>query len=552
MLILFEMTTLEMWPDLLYRAIDTSSVDEAPIRDNNRHYVVYFLAVIVISNFFLAQLFLGVVVDSFNEMRDKLNGLGFLTPRQRMWLDVKRMFLAARARADPVLPEGASRWRARCFALVTSARFERAVAIAIVLSLVAMATEHHNQASAWRTAQFALNGVFSIAFVAEALLKIVALGMRQYFSYNWNCFDFALAGLSMVSLSGEAWHTADSISFMNPNLFRALRIPRVFRLIQFIPELRRLVSTLGLAIPSIINIGSLLLLVLFMFSVIGIGLFGGTPHGEFITVHANFDNVALAMLTLFRSCTGEAWNGIMHDLREQSPTALGRALAAPYFVVFVVIASFLMLNLFVAVLVESFGDLVRADKDPSSRPPLQLEDLREFSKKWDLLSDTAPWWAFWADRSKTQWLEAQHLPALFLSVTGPLGLADRHNRRALSQAETLAWIEALAVPTYEKVVLVWPDGGDRKAARETRVIFVHYFETLMAAAAHAFKLRTSAQYRRKVRAVVRKARAGQDAAVGAPRDPAEASEKADEIDAIPRDNELHQDISAALARRFMR
>mmetsp|Transcript_7317 Transcript_7317/g.933 ORF Transcript_7317/g.933 Transcript_7317/m.933 type:complete len:87 (+) Transcript_7317:141-401(+) len=84
-------------------------------------------------------------------------------------------------------------------------------------------------------------------------------------------------------------------------------------MIKILKGIRKMLKSLKASIPSLINVGALLLLLYFVFGVAGMALFGKLNHGEFINEHANFENFYFAITTLFRASSGESWNGLMHD-----------------------------------------------------------------------------------------------------------------------------------------------------------------------------------------------------------------------------------------------
>jgi len=135
-------------------------------------------------------------------------------------------------------------------------------------------------------------------------------------------------------------------------IFRIMRVLRVVRLGKEISSLKRLILTLWAAIPSLVNVGSLLLLLFFIYAIMGVQSFGHVAVGESIDAHTNFFNFANALLTLFRISTGEGWEGIMFDCMVEENG--GTRIAPIFFVSFVTIASFVMLNLFITIIVDEF------------------------------------------------------------------------------------------------------------------------------------------------------------------------------------------------------
>ena len=93
MLTLFEMLNLEGWTDVMWNGIDSTGIGLAPKIDNNLWYALYFIAFIIVGNMFLLNLFVGVVIDNFNQMKEKLGGYFWLTSEQKKWVEVQRLMI---------------------------------------------------------------------------------------------------------------------------------------------------------------------------------------------------------------------------------------------------------------------------------------------------------------------------------------------------------------------------------------------------------------------------------------------------------------------------
>ena len=134
--------------------------------------------------------------------------------------------------------------------------------------------------------------------------------------------------------------------------------------------LSRLFLTLLASIPSLVNVGTLLLLLLFIYSVAGMTLFSDVPRGIFVTDQANFETFYIAMITLFRCATGESWNGIMHDCMKSE-----YSLGIVFFVSFSMLATLVFLNIFIAVILDNFATVVAQNKLELHLKP---EDIQNF------------------------------------------------------------------------------------------------------------------------------------------------------------------------------
>ena len=364
---LFEMSTTEGWTAVMYQGVDAVDVDKGPIEYYNEGVTGFFLAFMVVGSFFILNLFVGIVLDNFAKLREEsASGSVFLTVNQKAWVDATRMAIDKRAEAVIEPPDHPT--RQIFFRTVQDVRFEYTVMAVIMLNTITMAMNHYDMSDEWQQLLDAFNYAFTIFFTGEAGAKLVGLGLGNYFEQAWNKFDFVVV---IASWLGIILGTGGPISAI-----RIFRIARAFRLVKRMKSLRTMFITLIVALPTLINVFMLVLLVFFVFAVLGINLFGTVnpdngPCGE-LSEHANFSTFGKAMLLLFRASTGEAWNCVMVDVMVQPPNCdpteiededgnilkyndCGSLIAPLYFIAFVVIGSFLMLNLLIAVVLENFS-----------------------------------------------------------------------------------------------------------------------------------------------------------------------------------------------------
>lgn len=182
----------------------------------------------------------------------------------------------------------------------------------------------------------ALDRIALAIFVVELLLKLYAYRWR-FFQDPWNVFDFLVVGVALVPAAGAF------------TVLRSLRLLRILRLVSAVPSMRRVVSTLLAAIPGVASIVGLLVLVIYVAAVMGTTLFGeDSPQ--------HFGDLGQSLWTLFQVMTGEAWPDIAEDVREHQPTAW------IFFLIFILISTFVVLNLFLAVVVSAM-ESVRDDEE---------------------------------------------------------------------------------------------------------------------------------------------------------------------------------------------
>ncbi|MFS1524149.1 ion transporter [Microbulbifer sp. 2304DJ12-6] len=245
---------------------------------------------------------------------------------------------------------------ARCQRIVAAPLFNQMIIGMILLNGVVVGLE----TSRWMVEYFdaLLGGINQLVlgvFILEATVKIVAYGSRpwRYFSSGWNCFDFTIIALSLIPAAGPL-----------ATLARLVRVLRVLRLVSAFPELRVLVDTLLRSLPSMLHIALLMGIIFYIYGVAGYFLF----H-EVDPVH--WRSLPIALLSLFRIVTFEDWTDIMYIAMEAMPWAW------VYFVSFVVMGAFVMINLFIGVVLNNLEEAKLRRMDEMCLPPSQTEILRE-------------------------------------------------------------------------------------------------------------------------------------------------------------------------------
>ncbi len=227
-----------------------------------------------------------------------------------------------------------TRQRARAF--VESPPFQRVIIAVIVLNAIALGLETSRELTV-RLGGFlhVTDRLTLTVFVLEVSLRWYAAGWR-FFRDPWNVFDFLVVGASLVPAAGPL------------AVLRTLRVLRVLRLVSAVPSMRRVVAGLLVAVPGMASVASLLALVIFVAAVMATSMFGGI-------VPDSFGDLGTSLFTLFQVMTGEAWPDIARQVMAQEP------LAWIFFVVYILVSSFAVLNLFIAVVVSGMEDQVTND-----------------------------------------------------------------------------------------------------------------------------------------------------------------------------------------------
>ena len=271
--------------------------------------------------------------------------------------------VSAESRTRTLSPSGPpGGWRRRIGNWIESTRIQNAIIAVIALNALTLGLETSEVVMARAgPVLLLLEDVILAIFVAEIGLKLVAFDLR-FFRSGWNVFDFVIVAIALVPATGPF------------AILRALRILRVLRLLAKVPRLRRLIEALLRALPSIGWILFLLGMVFYIFGVMGTQLFGDAFPRFFGTL-------GRTMYTLFQIMTLESWSmGIARPVLEQFPWAW------PYFVLFILITAFTVLNLFIGIIVNTMQEGVHAD-DVEQRERIEARAHAERAEMLQLMRD---------------------------------------------------------------------------------------------------------------------------------------------------------------------
>ncbi|KAL3103108.1 hypothetical protein niasHS_002294 [Heterodera schachtii] len=385
---LFVLSSKDGWVSIMYQGIDAVAVDFQPIENYNEWRMIYFISFLLLVGFFVLNMFVGVVVDNFHKCKETLEAEMREKARQKqLQRRQKRQHFAeeaereARKRGKPAdsLPYWHRYGPFRLFThgVITSKYFDLAIAAVIGVNVVSMAMEFYMMPDGLKYLLRTLNYLFTAVFTLEAAMKLYALGLKRFLAERWNQLDMFIVLLSIAGILFEEFEALELP--INPTIIRVmrvLRIARVLKLLKMAKGIRSLLDTVGEALPQVGNLGSLFFLLFFIFAALGVELFGRLECSEDhpcdgLGEHAHFKNFGMAFLTLFRIATGDNWNGIMKDaLRDDCDPSdhcernccVDPILAPCFFVVFVLISQFVLVNVVVAVLMKHLEESNKRDE----------------------------------------------------------------------------------------------------------------------------------------------------------------------------------------------
>jgi len=403
LILLFEVSALEGWPDVMHWAMDTDGkemfvtpwrIDTNPINwdkpgewDVNDPYfrgaappadmgiptdthitsnveaAVFFILWIIFGCFVIVNMTIGIVVDTFSEIKAKNDGLLLMSAEAGDWVRTQKQVLAQRPLRAAEQPTAA--WRLNFYYLATSTRFEIFIMVLIMTNMLQMGLDWWEPAvnlpeiQQLKDTMSIINILFFVAYVIEMLLKWLGIGVVQYFKTWWNVFDFLLVIISLVDVifSPPVQKSGTELGFPAAVLrvLRLFRVARILRIVKTAKNLRTIMMTVYISVPQLKNILLLMVMIIIIVDMLLVGFFSnvnytpgnydfaphttetfmttdsylrgeryyasdwhfndeGTNWGDMINRHANFAFFWTGLLTLVRSSTGESFNGIMHDL----------------------------------------------------------------------------------------------------------------------------------------------------------------------------------------------------------------------------------------------
>ncbi|NXJ79946.1 SCN2A protein, partial [Trogon melanurus] len=374
---LLQVATFKGWMEIMYAAVDSREIGDQPKYEANLYMYLYFVAFIIFGSFFTLNLFIGVIIDNFNQQKKKiilflLFYLGgqdiFMTEEQKKYYNAMKK-LGSKKPQKPI-PRPANKFQGLVFDIVTQQAFDIVIMVLICLNMVTMMIETDDQSELMRNILYWINLIFVVLFTGECVLKMFSL-RYYYFTIGWNIFDFVVVILSIVGM-----FLAKVIEkyFVSPTLFRVVRLARIGRILRLIKGakgIRTLLFALMMSLPALFNIGLLLFLVMFIYAIFGMSNFAYVKREAGIDDMFNFETFGNSMICLY-----------------------------------IIISFLVVVNMYIAVILENFGVATE-----ESAEPLSEDDFEMFYEVWEKY-----------DPDATQFIEYSKLSDFASSLDPPLNI----------------------------------------------------------------------------------------------------------------------------------
>ncbi|KPP61063.1 hypothetical protein Z043_120883, partial [Scleropages formosus] len=421
LLTLFTVSTGEGWPQVLKHSVDATYENQGPSPGYRMEMSIFYVVYFVVFPFFFVNIFVALIIITFQEQGDKMMEDYSLEKNERACID-----FAINARPlTRHMPQNKQSFQYRMWEFVVSPPFEYTIMAMIALNTIVLMMKYNGASDAYENVLKNLNIVFTSLFSMECVLKIIAFGALNYFKDAWNIFDcvtvlgsitdilvtelglipplpllssclvLCLSHLSLLLPFSFRWSCTPVLqnNFINLSFLRLFRAARLIKLLRQGETIRILLWTFVQSFKALPYVCLLIAMLFFIYAIIGMQLFGNIGIDEdgesAINQHNNFRTFFQALMLLFRSATGEAWHDIMLAClggKECDPRSgnkepeCGSEFAYLYFVSFIFLCSFLMLNLFVAVIMDNFEYLTR---DSSILGPHHLDEYVRIWAEYD-------------------------------------------------------------------------------------------------------------------------------------------------------------------------
>ncbi|XP_067412383.1 sodium channel protein type 4 subunit alpha [Emydura macquarii macquarii] len=389
---LLQVATFKGWMDIMYAAVDSREIEEQPLYETNLYMYIYFVIFIIFGAFFTLNLFIGVIIDNFNQQKKKFGGKDiFMTEEQKKYYNAMKK-LGSKKPQKPI-PRPNNKVQGLVFDFVTKQVFDIIIMVLICLNMVTMMIETDDQSQTKINILYNVNMIFIVVFTGECVLKMFAL-RYYYFTIGWNIFDFVVV---ILSIGGIVLSDIIEKYFVSPTLFRVIRlarIGRVLRLIRGAKGIRTLLFALMMSLPALFNIGLLLFLVMFIYSIFGMSNFAYVKKESGIDDIFNFETFGNSMICLFQITTSAGWDGLLNPILNSGPPDCDPTLENPgssvrgdcgsppigicFFCTYIIISFLIVVNMYIAIILENFNVATE-----ESSEPLCEDDFEMFYETWE-------------------------------------------------------------------------------------------------------------------------------------------------------------------------
>ncbi|XP_047138400.2 probable voltage-dependent N-type calcium channel subunit alpha-1B isoform X2 [Hydra vulgaris] len=369
------------WYIHMHHGIDSTLQGKSPLKNNKIWASVYFVVYIIVFMLFFINVFVGLIILTFQKLAAAEFGLELDRNKKNSFI-----FAMSSRPMDRYIPKNVNGLQYKAWVLIESYPWEMFITFLIILNIISMLIEYNNEPQAFNNIMNVVSFGFTIVFIFEFAVKLFALSFNL-FKVFWNVFDALIVLSGLLDIMIKALFP--NISF-DTSIFRLFRALRLIKLLRKVRSLRILLWTFIKSLQALPHVVMLIFLLFFVYAFVGMQIFSqisiepaDNPWGQ-INENNHFRTYFSSMQVLVRSTSGENWPLIMkacsdgarcdYSMKAVDPssTQCGTNFAYVYFISFIFFCCYLVLNLFVAVIMDNFSFLTG---DSSILGPHHLDEF---------------------------------------------------------------------------------------------------------------------------------------------------------------------------------
>jgi hypothetical protein len=467
------MGTGEGWIEVLIDVVNSVGVEMQPRRNSRLAMAPLIIIFVWVASSFLVNLMIGVLTDQYQVTRDNVHGIELHTAAHRRWMGLQLRFFSNPDLLKPLWQVGGPFVPARkiLFRVIDTKAFDAFIVSCILVNTIIMCFNGPTMSDSDSRALSVVSLCFLVIFNIEIVLKLFVY-FTNFFNEPWNVFDAIIIVGSDCSFLIASLSSEESAIVALMDVFRILRVMRLVRICTF---LRNYCKTMLQLIPALMNVSLLLLLLLFIYACLGIGIFSTLAPGKVIDSNLNFQDFGSALLVVLRVSTGEDWQRIMYDtvqaranciseeqthddLINNGPRGCGTILGYPYFITFTSFVSIVLMNIIIAVILEGFQTMEQIESYE-----MYMKQLKMSAKQW-----------LKVDTTGKGYLTLEQAASVMVEIPQPVGFKGRPVSKVAHQLRYLPIYEGKVhfrdvVVLSAKRVYTWMNHQTEQSANDVKI-----------------------------------------------------------------------------------
>ncbi|ORX82612.1 hypothetical protein BCR32DRAFT_267543 [Anaeromyces robustus] len=378
----FVLSNQEGWPDIMYYFMGYGSDNEIRQPGINKWVSVYYILSIIVGSWIFLAVVTGIAYDSIKRNSDILKGINNLNSNQKKIHEYVSLLITSKPYKRMPSIKNAFHKKIRNF--FESPYYDRTILFIIALNIFVLLLNHDDQSKFEDYLQLISEYGFLFIYVVEVILLFYAYGFKFFFSDNWRNLCLVIVVLSVLNV-------VVSSDLIKSNIFVSIRLIRMFRLIKFARSIQAIAQVVSTKYRQLLNIFFLMVIIMIAYAFIGCYYFGDINYEntDILNSHLNFSTFFKSLLSVFIFTTGENWPIAMADcvgrtirFCVEGSENCGNLLSPFYFISLQIIINWILLNSFIAIIVDSFVMMLQ-EHDEIARMELVKQRFTDAWNKYD-------------------------------------------------------------------------------------------------------------------------------------------------------------------------